>query len=231
MTLEVHMRCPRVRVGVGMVLRHCTGNFLSPRRSAYITPHSSMSIFSRQMNMEAQSVAAHLNSSGFIRSQGLIGGKWTDAYDEKTIKVCNPATGEVITNVPCMGGKETNDAITSAYDAFVSWSKLTAADRSKCLRKCYDLILAHKEELEQLMTLEQGKPLKEAIGEPDIEVGVEDENHDEEEIPMIEELSPELKSVKFSSLKLYGTWNKVLDWFSRGVHESRHPFLFLGTNA
>ncbi|KAL2495703.1 Succinate-semialdehyde dehydrogenase [Forsythia ovata] len=148
-----------------MALRHCAGNFLSPRRSAYMTPHSSMSIFARQMNMEAQSVAAHLNSSGFIRSQGLIGGKWTDAYDGKTIKVCNPATGEVITNVPCMGGKETNDAIASAYDAFVSWSKLTAADRSKCLRKWYDLIMAHKEELGQLMTLEQGKPLKEAIGE------------------------------------------------------------------
>ncbi|KAL0443113.1 UNVERIFIED_CONTAM: Succinate-semialdehyde dehydrogenase, mitochondrial [Sesamum latifolium] len=59
-------------------------------------------------------------------------------------QVTNPATGEVITNVSCMGGRETNDAIASAQNAFV---------------------LAHKEELGQLMTLEQGKPLKEAIGE------------------------------------------------------------------
>ncbi|KAI8553218.1 hypothetical protein RHMOL_Rhmol06G0327100 [Rhododendron molle] len=120
---------------------------------------------SRQISMKSQSVAARLNSSGFLRTQGLIAGKWTDAYDGKTIKVHNPATGEVIANVPCMGGKETNDAISSAYDAFKSWSKVTAAERSKCLRKWFDLIVAHKEELGQLITLEQGKPLKEAIGE------------------------------------------------------------------
>uniref|UniRef100_A0A2P2K1G2 Succinate-semialdehyde dehydrogenase, mitochondrial n=1 Tax=Rhizophora mucronata TaxID=61149 RepID=A0A2P2K1G2_RHIMU len=64
-----------------------------------------------------------------------------------------------------MGGKETNDAISSAYDAFFLWSKLTAAERSRLLRKWYDLLIAHKEELGQLMTLEQGKPLKEALGE------------------------------------------------------------------
>ncbi|KAF7140952.1 hypothetical protein RHSIM_Rhsim06G0244300 [Rhododendron simsii] len=120
---------------------------------------------SRRISMESRSVAARLNSSGFLQTQGLIAGKWTDAYDGKTIKVHNPATGEVIANVPCMGGKETNDAISSAYDAFKSWSKVTAAERSKCLRKWYDLIVAHKEELGQLITLEQGKPLKEAIGE------------------------------------------------------------------
>lgn len=115
--------------------------------------------------MEAQSVASRLNSSGLLRSQGLIGGKWTEAYDAKTLKVYNPATGEVVANVPCMGGRETNDAISSAYDAFTTWSKLTAAERSKFLRKWYDLLMAHKEDLGQLITLEQGKPLKEAIGE------------------------------------------------------------------
>ncbi|KAH6836654.1 aldehyde dehydrogenase 5F1 [Perilla frutescens var. hirtella] len=122
-------------------------------------------IFCRQMSTDARSVAARLSSSGFIRSQGFIGGKWTDAYDGKTIEVLNPATGEVITNISCMGARETNDAIASAHDAFASWSKRTAAERSKCLRKWYDLLMAHKEELGQLMTLEQGKPLKEAIGE------------------------------------------------------------------
>ncbi|PSS06286.1 Succinate-semialdehyde dehydrogenase [Actinidia chinensis var. chinensis] len=122
-------------------------------------------VFVRQISMEAQSVAARLNSSGLLRTQALIGGKWRDSYDGKTIKVHNPATGEVIANVPCMGGRETDDAIASAYNAFQSWSKLTAAERSKRLRKWYDLIVAHKEELGQLITLEQGKPLKEAIGE------------------------------------------------------------------
>ncbi|OVA15220.1 Aldehyde dehydrogenase domain [Macleaya cordata] len=115
--------------------------------------------------MDTQSAVSRLNGSGLLRSQGLIGGKWTEAYDGKTIEVCNPATGEVIANVACMGKRETTDAISSAYESFKAWSKLTASERSKCLRKWYDLLIAHKEELGKLITLEQGKPLKEAIGE------------------------------------------------------------------
>ncbi|CAB4307329.1 unnamed protein product [Prunus armeniaca] len=135
----------------------------------FISPKSSKSLkfqfCSSKQFMDVKSFASRLSSSGLLRSQGLIGGKWSDAYDGKTIQVHNPATGEVITTVPCMGQKETNDAISSAYGAFNSWSKLTAAERSKCLRKWYDLLISHKEDLGQLITLEQGKPLKEAIGE------------------------------------------------------------------
>ncbi|XP_044468239.1 succinate-semialdehyde dehydrogenase, mitochondrial isoform X2 [Mangifera indica] len=125
-----------------------------------INPH-----FTRQMSTAMQSVASRLRSSGLLLTQGLIGGKWTNAYDGKTLEVHNPATGEIIAEVACMGRKETDDAISSAYDAYYSWSKLTAAERSKRLRKWYDLLMAHQEELGQLITLEQGKPLKEAMGE------------------------------------------------------------------
>ncbi|KAK9152581.1 hypothetical protein Sjap_000061 [Stephania japonica] len=123
------------------------------------------SLFDDSTSMDTQSVAAQLRSSGLLQIQGLIGGKWTEAYDGKTIEVCNPATGDVIANVPCMGKRETADAISSAYDTFKSWSKFTATERSKCLRKWYDLLIAHKDELGKLITLEQGKPLKEAVGE------------------------------------------------------------------
>jgi succinate-semialdehyde dehydrogenase len=68
--------------------------------------------------MDAQSVSEKLRSSGLLRTQGLIGGKWLDSYDNKTIKVNNPATGEIIADVACMGTKETNDAIASSYEAF-----------------------------------------------------------------------------------------------------------------
>ncbi|XP_051125791.1 succinate-semialdehyde dehydrogenase, mitochondrial-like [Andrographis paniculata] len=152
--------------GIGIAFRRCSPSFLSMRFGACHQPRfTSAVMFSHQMSTNAESVAARLNSAGFIRSQGFIGGKWTDAYDGKTIEVCNPATGGVITNVSCMGGRETNDAIASAHETFLSWSKLTAAERSKRLRKWYELIMDHKDELGQLMTLEQGKPLKEAIGE------------------------------------------------------------------
>ncbi|XWS10484.1 hypothetical protein CRYUN_Cryun39dG0083600 [Craigia yunnanensis] len=115
---------------------------------------------SRQM-----SIAAGLKNSSIFRSQCLIGGKWIDAHDGNTLQVNNPSTGDIIADVPFMGRRETNDAISSAYDAFNSWSKLTASERSRYLRKWYDLIMSHKEELGQLITLEQGKPLKEALGE------------------------------------------------------------------
>ncbi|GJS49093.1 succinate-semialdehyde dehydrogenase, mitochondrial [Tanacetum coccineum] len=105
------------------------------------------------------------HSAGLLRTKGLIGGKWRDAYDGRTIEVHNPADGEVIASVPFMGGRETKDAISSAYDALSPWRKLTAADRSSRLRNWYNLLSKHKEELGQLITLEQGKPLREAIGE------------------------------------------------------------------
>ncbi|XP_009363333.2 succinate-semialdehyde dehydrogenase, mitochondrial-like [Pyrus x bretschneideri] len=127
--------------------------------------HAPTPLLSRQISMDMKSFVSQLNGAGLLRSQGLIGEKWSDAYDGNIIKVHNPATGEFITTVPCMGQKETNDAISSAYGAFSSWSKLTASERSKYLRKWYDLLISHKEELGQLITLEQGKPLKEAIGE------------------------------------------------------------------
>ncbi|KZV27594.1 succinate-semialdehyde dehydrogenase, mitochondrial [Dorcoceras hygrometricum] len=117
------------------------------------------------MGSDTKAISVKLNGSGLIRSHGLIGGKWTEAYDAKTFEVLNPATGEVITTVPFMAGRETNDAIASAQEAFPSWSKLTATERSKRLRKWYDLLISHKEELGQIITLEQGKPLKEGIGE------------------------------------------------------------------
>ncbi|KAJ0688899.1 putative succinate-semialdehyde dehydrogenase (NAD(+)) [Helianthus annuus] len=117
------------------------------------------------MSMETEKVVARLKSSGLFQTKGLIGGKWIDAYDGKTVEVYNPANGEVIASVACMGERETKDAISSAYDAFSHWSKLTAADRSSRLYKWYNLLIEQKEVLGQLITLEQGKPLKEAIGE------------------------------------------------------------------
>ncbi|XP_068635324.1 succinate-semialdehyde dehydrogenase, mitochondrial [Aristolochia californica] len=131
--------------------------------SKLLSPLSALQL--RQMSMDTQSAAVRLRESGLLRTQGLIGSKWAESYDGKSIKVHNPATGDVVASVPCMGAKETSDAISSAYDAFQTWSKLTASERSKCLRKWYDLLISHKEDLGLLITMEQGKPLKEALGE------------------------------------------------------------------
>lgn len=105
-----------------------------------------------QRQMSSESIR-WLNEKGLLRTQGLIGGKWVGARDGKTIPVHNPANQELLGVVPYMGASETKDAIASAHEAFPSWSKLTATERSKILRKWYELLMAHKEDLGKLMTL------------------------------------------------------------------------------
>lgn len=83
----------------------------------------------------------------------------------KTFAVFNPATGVRIAEVPDQGREETQHAIAAAKAAFPAWAALTAKERSKYLRRWYDLIVAHQEELATLLTLEQGKALGEARGE------------------------------------------------------------------
>ena len=82
-----------------------------------------------------------------------------------TLKVNNPATGEVLGTVPMMGEAETRRAIEAAKNAFADWSRKPAKDRSVLLRRWHDLMLANIDDLGKLMTAEQGKPLTEAKGE------------------------------------------------------------------
>ena len=83
----------------------------------------------------------------------FIDGEWTGETLDK-IEVTNPATGEIVGTVPNGGEKETEQAIEAAHRAFKEWSKWTASDRADLLRKYFQIILDHKEELAELMTLE-----------------------------------------------------------------------------
>ncbi|MBE3570766.1 MAG: NAD-dependent succinate-semialdehyde dehydrogenase [Bacillales bacterium] len=94
----------------------------------------------------------------------FIDGEWTGT-ELPTFDVINPANGEVIASVPNGGKAEAKKAVDAAYNAFLSWSKKTAGERSALLYKWHQLIEEHKEEIGEIMTREQGKPLKEAIGE------------------------------------------------------------------
>ncbi|MBM7692805.1 succinate-semialdehyde dehydrogenase/glutarate-semialdehyde dehydrogenase [Peribacillus deserti] len=81
------------------------------------------------------------------------------------INVLNPATGEVVGSVPSGGRAEARAAVDAAFEAFKSWSRKTAGERSALLMKWFELIEAHTVEIAEIMTKEQGKPLKEAMGE------------------------------------------------------------------
>jgi succinate-semialdehyde dehydrogenase / glutarate-semialdehyde dehydrogenase len=106
-----------------------------------------------------------LQDQELFRRQAYIGGKWCDADNGATLKVNNPATGEILGTVPMMGAAETRRAIEAAKSAFADWSRKAGKERSVLLRRWHDLMLANIEDLGKLMTAEQGKPLTEAKGE------------------------------------------------------------------
>ncbi|MEH7010351.1 NAD-dependent succinate-semialdehyde dehydrogenase [Neobacillus niacini] len=94
-----------------------------------------------------------------------LDGKWMGNDFEVFTDVINPATKEVIGAVPTGGAFEAEQAVDAAHKAFKAWSKKTAEERSQLLMKWYQLIDENKHEIARIMTMEQGKPLKEALGE------------------------------------------------------------------
>jgi succinate-semialdehyde dehydrogenase/glutarate-semialdehyde dehydrogenase len=114
---------------------------------------------------DARLVHVDLKDSRLLRQQCYIDGAWLDADDKSTIAVKNPADGAVLGTVPKMGVAETRRAIAAANAAFPAWRAKTAKERSVILRRWFEQMIANQEDLAQLMTAEQGKPLAESRGE------------------------------------------------------------------
>ncbi|MFP3567892.1 NAD-dependent succinate-semialdehyde dehydrogenase [Paraburkholderia sp. SIMBA_030] len=106
-----------------------------------------------------------LKDKTLLKTKAYIAGEWQQADDSKTFEVKNPATGETIATVPRMGTTETRRAIDVANTAWPAWRATTAKHRAAILRKWHDLMLEHADDLAQILTAEQGKPLSEAKGE------------------------------------------------------------------
>ena len=107
----------------------------------------------------------HLKDPTLLRTQAFIQGEWINAANHATHEVHNPATGEKLGTVPDMGAAETRRAIEAARAAFPAWAAMTAKDRGTLLRRWFDLMMAHQDDLAAIMTAEQGKPLAESKGE------------------------------------------------------------------
>ncbi|MEO6012260.1 MAG: NAD-dependent succinate-semialdehyde dehydrogenase [Devosia sp.] len=108
----------------------------------------------------------HLTQQGILPAAGLVGGDWLERADSgKSFDVTNPSTGEVLATLPDMGAAETSRAITAAETAQIAWAARTGKARAAILRKLFDLMMAHQDDLAAIMTAEQGKPLAEAKGE------------------------------------------------------------------
>jgi succinate-semialdehyde dehydrogenase / glutarate-semialdehyde dehydrogenase len=91
-----------------------------------------------------------------------IDGQWIDGGSGRRIMVADPASDTVIGSVPALGRQETASAIDAAHRAWPAWRGLTAKDRGRLLRRWYELVIDHRQDLARIMTMEQGKPLAEA---------------------------------------------------------------------
>jgi succinate-semialdehyde dehydrogenase/glutarate-semialdehyde dehydrogenase len=110
-------------------------------------------------------MALGANTVPLLREQAYVDGAWCDADDGGTFPVHNPATGELLGHVPRMGAVETRRAIDAAARAFPAWRDRPAAERAAVMRRWRDLMIEHRDDLAELLTLEQGKPLAESAAE------------------------------------------------------------------
>lgn len=106
-----------------------------------------------------------LNDKSLLKSQAYVNGKWVGARSGKTFEVQDPATGKTIGSMPEMNKEDIDLAIKAAVDAFPSFKRTTGRQRSKMLRKWYDLMVENSEDIAKLITWENGKPLNDAKGE------------------------------------------------------------------
>ncbi|HYD82255.1 MAG TPA: NAD-dependent succinate-semialdehyde dehydrogenase [Paucimonas sp.] len=104
-----------------------------------------------------------LKDASLLRSQAYIDGAWLDGASR--FEVTNPANGAVLGTVPDLGPEHAQAAIAAAAAAFPAWAAKTGKERAAAMRKWFDLMIAHADDLAALMTAEQGKPLAEAKGE------------------------------------------------------------------
>lgn len=106
-----------------------------------------------------------LKDGALFRQQCYINGAWVNSANGGTQSVKNPSNGDVLGTTPRMGAEETREAVEAAEKAWPAWRSKTAKERAGLLRKWFNLMVEHQEDLAIILTAEQGKPLSEARGE------------------------------------------------------------------
>jgi len=117
------------------------------------------------MKTDSAVTGVSLTDPKLFREACYVDGAWIQAGSGETITVDNPATGVAVGVVPKLGAAETRRAIDAAARALIAWRKTTAKERARVMRRWFELMVEHQEDLARLMTTEQGKPLAEALGE------------------------------------------------------------------
>jgi succinate-semialdehyde dehydrogenase / glutarate-semialdehyde dehydrogenase len=115
--------------------------------------------------MQKTDIRHHLKDPSLFKEDAFINGRWVTGDFAKPFAVHNPATNELIANVANLGIADAQLAISAADAALPGWRSKTGKERATLMRQWFDLITEHAQDLASLMTLEQGKPLIEALGE------------------------------------------------------------------
>ena len=140
----------------------------------------------------AITATADIGDKALVRSFSYIGGKWRAAESGETLAVHDPATGDFLGDVAMLSAEESAEAVGVAQTAFDSWSMALPQERSAILRRWFDLMIKHKEDLARIMVLEQGKPLSEARGEIDYAASFVEYYAEEAKRPNIEGVTSHL---------------------------------------
>ncbi|HTO40636.1 MAG TPA: NAD-dependent succinate-semialdehyde dehydrogenase [Rhizomicrobium sp.] len=106
-----------------------------------------------------------LTDKTLLKADAYVNGAWVPAQDSARFAVTNPATGQTIAEMANLGAGDARAAIEAAHLAQPAWAAKTAKERATLLRTWFELIMAAQEDLAQIMTAEQGKPLAETRGE------------------------------------------------------------------
>src|SRR5690606_4413854 len=106
-----------------------------------------------------------LQDPDLLKQQAYLDGRWVAADSGATFDVMDPATQERLAGVPDLGAAETERAIAAAETGQKAWAALSGKERAAPLRRWFDLMVQHANDLAMIMTREQGKPLAEAKGE------------------------------------------------------------------
>lgn len=113
---------------------------------------------------QTTNLASLLNDPSLLETRAYVNGAWIDG-DRGTFAVDNPARGDTIAEVADLSREQVAGAIAAAEKAQKDWAKWTGKERAGVLRKWFNLMMEHQDDLATILTAEQGKPLSEAKGE------------------------------------------------------------------
>ncbi|QEU59344.1 hypothetical protein KDRO_B06120 [Kluyveromyces lactis] len=116
----------------------------------------------RTLNL-LRKMSSKIENDYLIQTKAFINGKWTETDDK--FAVTNPSTGDTIREVTNCGVADFNKAIQIAHDAFGTFRQTNVRERAQILDNIYNLMLENKQDLAKILTLENGKPYEDSLGE------------------------------------------------------------------